>query len=194
MPDSEKTYPQNEASFPDVDKSDKKLKKKQKQKRRRQNVVMRKTQRKQPLPQSERLKIAPKWLEEYDISVQGKNIIKAYRKRFHIEPKCALEELKMLNYPLTEEQIQKFHEAERNKVIQEHNKKRKRREMLEAKREARRLKKEGALNVAEMFPDSDDRFFFIAGYTSGGAPYGVTWEETNLKPYENPFDNADEND
>ena len=30
----------------------------------------------------------------------------------------------------------------------------------------------------------DDRFFFIAGYTSGGAPYGVTWEEIDLKPWE----------
>lgn len=27
----------------------------------------------------------------------------------------------------------------------------------------------------------DDRFFFIAGYTSGGAPYGVTWEEMGLE-------------
>lgn len=31
----------------------------------------------------------------------------------------------------------------------------------------------------------DDRFFFIAGYTSGGAPYGVTWEEMELEPWEN---------
>ena len=22
-----------------------------------------------------------------------------------------------------------------------------------------------------------DRFFFIAAYTSGGAPYGITWDE-----------------
>jgi len=31
----------------------------------------------------------------------------------------------------------------------------------------------------QIIPDSyqDDDFFFIAGYTSGGAPYGVTWEE-----------------
>ena len=26
--------------------------------------------------------------------------------------------------------------------------------------------------------------FYIAGYTSGGAPYGVTWEEMGLEPYE----------
>lgn len=24
---------------------------------------------------------------------------------------------------------------------------------------------------------SDENFFFIAGYTSGGAPYGITWEQ-----------------
>lgn len=35
----------------------------------------------------------------------------------------------------------------------------------------------------------DDRFFFIAGYTSGGAPYGVTWEEMGLKSWENLEEN-----
>lgn len=33
-------------------------------------------------------------------------------------------------------------------------------------------------------PWRDDRFFFIAGYTSGGAPYGVTWEEMGLRPWQ----------
>ena len=32
--------------------------------------------------------------------------------------------------------------------------------------------------------DQDERFFFIAGYTSGGVPYGVTWEEMGLEPWE----------
>ena len=32
--------------------------------------------------------------------------------------------------------------------------------------------------------DQDDRFFYIAGYTSGGVPYGVTWEEMGLEPWE----------
>lgn len=30
----------------------------------------------------------------------------------------------------------------------------------------------------------DDTFFYIAGYTSGGAPYGVTWEEMRLEPWQ----------
>ena len=32
--------------------------------------------------------------------------------------------------------------------------------------------------------DQDERFFYIAGYTSGGVPYGVTWEEMGLDPWE----------
>ena len=35
----------------------------------------------------------------------------------------------------------------------------------------------------------DDRFFCIAGYTSGGAPYGVTWEEMGLKSWEDLEEN-----
>ena len=30
---------------------------------------------------------------------------------------------------------------------------------------------------ADISCDSDETFAFIAGYTSGGAPYGVTWGE-----------------
>ena len=32
--------------------------------------------------------------------------------------------------------------------------------------------------------NQDDTFFYIAGYTSGRAPYGVTWEEMGLKPWQ----------
>ena len=35
----------------------------------------------------------------------------------------------------------------------------------------------------------DDRFFFIVGYTSGGAPYGVTWEEMGMEPWEHLKEN-----
>ena len=27
------------------------------------------------------------------------------------------------------------------------------------------------------YVDQDDYFYYIAGYTPGGAPYGITWEE-----------------
>lgn len=54
--------------------------------------------------------------------------------------------------------------------------------IMKAKNEARRkrrkkkkLQEEHAVNL-----DQDDTFFFIAGYTSGGAPYGVTWEQMGM--------------
>ena len=34
--------------------------------------------------------------------------------------------------------------------------------------------------------DQNDQFFFIAGSTSGGAPYGVTWAEMGLEPWVEP--------
>ncbi|RNC67339.1 MAG: hypothetical protein ED859_15065 [Desulfuromonadales bacterium] len=30
---------------------------------------------------------------------------------------------------------------------------------------------------ARFLPEGDEHFVHIAGYTSGGAPYGITWEE-----------------
>lgn len=32
----------------------------------------------------------------------------------------------------------------------------------------------------EMYSDMDGTFAFIAGYTPGGAPYGVTWEQVGI--------------
>jgi len=42
--------------------------------------------------------------------------------------------------------------------------KRKRREKFKSKQKTQAI-------------ESDDYFAYIAGYTSGGAPYGITWEE-----------------
>ena len=58
-------------------------------------------------------------------------------------------------------------------------------EKLAIKRAARKRKKARlAAQEQQRLPEQDDRFFFIAGYTSGGAPYGVTWEEMGLEPWE----------
>ena len=34
-----------------------------------------------------------------------------------------------------------------------------------------------------LYENSDDIFAFIAGYTGGGVPFGITWEELGLEPY-----------
>ena len=52
-----------------------------------------------------------------------------------------------------------------------------------------KLKKETRDNLAKEEILQDDRFFFIAGYTSRGAPYGVTWEEMGLKPWDDLEEN-----
>ena len=36
--------------------------------------------------------------------------------------------------------------------------------------------------LGELYEDCDGRFAFIAGYTDGGAPYGVMWEEVGIDP------------
>ena len=52
---------------------------------------------------------------------------------------------------------------------------------VEAERIKRQEKKEQ--EKLERFEDSDDTFYYIAGYTPGGVPYGTTWEEMGLEPY-----------
>ena len=54
---------------------------------------------------------------------------------------------------------------------------------LKKKREERERKNEQS--IWENNPDCNDTFFYIAGYTSGGALYGVTWEEMGMEPYGN---------
>lgn len=39
----------------------------------------------------------------------------------------------------------------------------------------------------QMYSDMDGTFAFIAGYTPGGAPYGITWEQVGIDS-ELPFE------
>jgi hypothetical protein len=41
------------------------------------------------------------------------------------------------------------------------------------------------LKAEVLTADSDNHFPFIAGYTSGGTPFGLTWEEYNPNHEEN---------
>jgi hypothetical protein len=53
------------------------------------------------------------------------------------------------------------------------------RKTLENTRLARARAKAARKRQAELeaLTDSDENFAFIAGYTPGGFPYGITWEE-----------------
>ena len=57
------------------------------------------------------------------------------------------------------------------------------------KKQQRRAKKKVKVSQTAGEVYQDDRFSFIAGYTSGGVPYGVTWEEMGLKHWEDLEEN-----
>lgn len=110
------------------------------------------------LKRPQRLQDAKAWLATY----QGKKVFSAYRKRYGVDWLTTFRELEMLGIaiePAYKEQVLRV-----------------------AQREAERKKQKQQDRLIESIDpgfDQDDTFAFIVGYTSGGAPYGITWEEWN---------------
>ncbi len=123
---------------------------------------------------AERKAKAEKWVSEYDGTPYGGDIIKAYRKKFAVDRMKAVAELQLLGVSLTKEQIDR--EKAAVKAYQELQRAKK------AKKKRNREQKRMQKDIPVFHEDQDDTFYYIAGYTSGGAPYGVTWEEMGLKP------------
>ena len=111
-----------------------------------------------------RLSEARKWFEAQNFTDES-HIVKAYRVRFNVDNNCAMKELCMLNVLSPEKQ--KAYE-----------------DILKAKAAKKRKKKQPEPEYDNSF--QDDTFYFIAGYTSGGAPYGITWDEADKKGLSNP--------
>ena len=102
-----------------------------------------------------RLKAAKRWLAKY----RGKYVVRAYRRRFGVDEVCAVEELGMLGAALPEGRLD---QARRD----------------QAGRAAGRARRKAERTAALAWRvESDDDFSFIAGYTEGGAPYGIRWDE-----------------
>lgn len=120
-----------------------------------------------PERREQRLRKAHQWV----LSYTGSHIVRAYRKRFKVDVSCALNDLEAVG-ALSPEKLEMLKHAEGIR--------------LQQKQKERELKREQAFH--DRFPNSDDTFYFIAGYTSGGVPYGVTWDEMGLEPYESPDD------
>ena len=122
---------------------------------------------------AERKAKAEKWVAEYDGTPYGGDIIKAYRKKFAVDRMKAVAELQMLGVSLTKEQIDR--EKAAVKAYQDMQRAKK------AKRKKLREQKSMQKDIPLFHEDQDETFYYIAGYTSGGAPYGITWEEMGLK-------------
>ena len=100
----------------------------------------------------QRLKDARTWYQEQNFT-EDSHIVKAYRQRFSVDKTCAMRELVMLGL-LSEVKKKAYKEqlASRDRKLAE-------------KREKRNQREEIVDN-----PFQDENFFFIAGYTPGGAP------------------------
>ncbi|OWZ82769.1 hypothetical protein [Natranaerobius trueperi] len=105
------------------------------------------------LKRKQRLEDAENWVYCFN----GKNIVKSYKKWYGVDIMCALNELEMLGY---------YFPDYKQKIINQ--------------RKIEKQKKEEKEKIeAQLDPWQDGSFFFIAGYTSGGVPFGITWEEHN---------------
>ena len=114
----------------------------------------------------QRLHKAKQWLTTYDGS--PKKMVKNYKKRFKVDTTCALNDLREIGVVFTQEYLDAVKRGEEERIRQKH------------------LKAEQKLYEA-LYSDCDDRFSFIAGYTSGGAAYGTTWEDVGIDS-ELPFE------
>ena len=123
-----------------------------KKKARPSNVPRRKS-----FKRDQRLQSAKNWLPTYE----GKNVFRGYRKRYGVDWPTALRELEMLGVEVNP--------AYREQVLRTVQ------EQAEAKK---RKRLEKAAELESMSGNEQDEYFaFIVGYTPGGAPYGITWEE-----------------
>ena len=114
---------------------------------------------------------AKTWINTY----AGADIVKDYRAHFKgVDVACAVRELQEIGYEFEQDYLNNLLRAESVCIGQLHRRK-------EAKRQEE-----------EHNDWQDDRFYFTAGHTSGGAPYGVTWEEMGLEPWEKEIDDEEE--
>ncbi|MDR1993176.1 MAG: hypothetical protein LBQ98_06765 [Nitrososphaerota archaeon] len=136
-------------------------------------VAEKKKKRTRTQKRQSRLTRAQAWLPTY----KGTHVVRAYRKKFNVDTPCAVRELVEVGYEFKLGYVENLLKAETLH----------REQLRKKKTEAAETEK-----LSEKDVDwQNDRFYYIAGYTSGGAPYGITWEELGLKPYENEIDDED---
>ena len=117
------------------------------------------TPRRKRMQRSARLQSAIHWILTYN----GGNIVKGYKKWFSVDLVCAIKELRMLGVTLDEQYVLQALQGHEHAIAD------------------RQKKKVAKKQESDDLPfDSDEHYYFIAGYTSAGFPYGITWEEAEL--------------
>lgn len=113
------------------------------------------TEKRKKYKRKDRLKAAEKFLKTFT----GKNLVEGYSEWFGTNKVCAIQELQILG--------KKIDQDYRLRVCREHELK------CKAAKEQKSKKNDDVL----LDPVQNGEFYYIAGYTSGGAPYGITWEQ-----------------
>ena len=124
------------------------------------------TPRRKRMQRPGRLQSAKHWIPTYS----GGNIVKGYKKWFSVDLVCAIKELRMLGVKLDEQYVLQALKGHENAIADRHKKKAAKKQELD-----------------DLPFDSDDHYYFIAGYTSGGFAYGITWEEAERDNLIEPF-------
>lgn len=106
-----------------------------------------------------RLQSAKSWLPTYT----GNHLIRSYRKRFGVDLTCAIAELGILGVPLDDAYVKQLHQSEQARLND---------------RQRTKLQRQSEIET-DLWPDSDEYHAVVIGYTSGGMPYGLTWECVN---------------
>lgn len=110
------------------------------------------------LKRAQRLQRAKAWLPT--VAFTGKRLVHAYAKKYHTDLLVSVTELRMMGIAITTE-----YEAALKSSIADRL----------AQKQQQQQAKQDELNG--LLDDQDGDFAFIAGYTSGGMPYGVRWNE-----------------
>jgi len=124
------------------------------------------TPRRKRMQRSARLQSAKHWIPAYS----GENIVKGYKQCFAVDLLCAIKELRMLGVKLDEQYVLQALQGHKNTIADRQKKKAAKKQELD-----------------DFLSDSDEHFYFIAGYTSSGCPYGITWKEAALDNLIDPF-------
>jgi hypothetical protein len=106
------------------------------------------------LSRAKRLNSAKRLLASY----RGHNLVRGYKKRYGVSDVCAILELRMLGVEIPDARLDQARRDEQDRAA------------LHARQKQRKVSRDDS-------GGSDETFAFIAGYTEGGAPYGITWDE-----------------
>jgi len=99
------------------------------------------------------------------VECEGSHVVRSYRKKYGVDWLCAVKELQLLGMEIDPEYVSQLRRTVEEQAKKNHEKRLKQQKAAAAK------------EWSERYPFSEGHFYFVAGHTSNGVPYGITWEE-----------------